>query len=239
MEAADAPQPILAALGARRDPLTGTRHAPDEMHRALGRLDGDALDAAVGAWLTDRLRPPGPRRRRAVAVDDKTNEISRFQPLLAGLELTGTIVTADALHTQRDHATFLVTCKQADYLFIVEGNQPGLHAQVLALPWRDIPVLDRTRDQGHGRVELRALKVATVPVGLPRRSGHPAHPPCLRPGQPTMAHRHHLRREANIAAALRHNSRDPPSASHAHESDITAQTPGLAFAIGRPTPRWP
>jgi predicted transposase YbfD/YdcC len=197
--AADAPQPILTALGARRDPLTGTRHAPEEttMRRVLGRVDGDALDAAVGAWLADRLRLPGPRHRRAVAVDGKslrgaigadgrplhllaamdhtdgavlaqlqvdgtTNEISRFQPLLAGLELTGTLVTADAMHTQRDHATFLVAGKQADYLFIVKGNQPGLHAQLLALPWREVPVLDRTRDQGHGRVEIRTLKVATV-----------------------------------------------------------------------------
>ena len=65
--------------------------------------------------------------------------------------------------TQRDHATFLVAGKQADYLFIVKGNQPGLHAQLNALPWRDIPVLDRTRDQGHGRVELR------TPEGRHRR----------------------------------------------------------------------
>ncbi|WP_245603572.1 hypothetical protein [Salinispora cortesiana] len=37
-------------------------------------------------------------------VDGKTNEISRFMPLLDGLKLTGAIVTADALHTQREHA---------------------------------------------------------------------------------------------------------------------------------------
>jgi predicted transposase YbfD/YdcC len=197
--AADAPQPVLVALGARRDPLTGTRHAPGEatMRRTLARVDGDALDAAVGAWLADRRRPPGPWRRRAVAVDGKsvrgavgdrdravhllaamdhtdgavlaqlevdatTNEISRFQPLLAGLDLAGVVVTADAMHTQREAAEFLVTQKQADYLLIVKGNQPALHDQLRALPWRDIPVLDRTRDQGHGRVEVRTLKAATV-----------------------------------------------------------------------------
>ena len=66
------------------------------------------------------------------------------------------------MHTQRDHATFLVAGKQADYLFIVKANQPGLQARLLALPWREVPVLDRTRDQGHGRVEIRTLKVATV-----------------------------------------------------------------------------
>jgi predicted transposase YbfD/YdcC len=72
------------------------------------------------------------------------------------------VVTADAMHTQREAAEFLVTRKQADYLLIVKGNQPGLHAQLKALPWRDIPVLDRTRDQGYGRVEVLTLKVATV-----------------------------------------------------------------------------
>jgi hypothetical protein len=78
------------------------------------------------------------------------------------------VVTADALHTQRDHAEFLITGKQADYLFLVKGNQPALHAQLAALPWRDIPVLDRTRDQGHGRVEVRTLKVVTVAgLGFP------------------------------------------------------------------------
>ena len=32
------------------------------------------------------------------------------------------------MHTQREAAEFLVTRKQADYLLIVKGNQPGLHA---------------------------------------------------------------------------------------------------------------
>jgi len=30
------------------------------------------------------------------------------------------------------------------------------------LPWHRVPVLDRTRDQAHGRVELRTLKAVTV-----------------------------------------------------------------------------
>jgi len=102
-------------------------------------------------------------------VDGAPSEVTGFRPLLAGLDLTGVVVTADALHTQREHAEFLVTGKQADYLFIVKGNQPALHAQLGALPWRDIPVLDRTRDHGHGRVEVRTLKVATVAgLGFPQ-----------------------------------------------------------------------
>ena len=63
-------------------------------------------------------------------MDGKTNEITRFAPLLGPLELAGCVVTADALHTQREHAGFLVTGKKADYILVVKKNQPGLYAQV-------------------------------------------------------------------------------------------------------------
>jgi hypothetical protein len=56
---------------------------------------------------------------------------------------------ADALHTQHDHAGFLID-RGADYLLVVKANQPALHAQLAGLPWRKIPVMDRTRDHGHG-----------------------------------------------------------------------------------------
>jgi hypothetical protein len=42
-----------------------------------------------------------------VDVADKTNEITRFVPLLDGLDLTATVITADAMHTQREHADYL------------------------------------------------------------------------------------------------------------------------------------
>jgi predicted transposase YbfD/YdcC len=79
----------------------------------------------------------------------------------AGLDLAGVVVTADALHTQRDHASFLVG-RGAEDLLVVKANQPGLHDQLAGLPWRQIPVMDRTRDHGRGRVEIRTLKVAAV-----------------------------------------------------------------------------
>ena len=193
--ATDTPWPILAALGVRCDPLTRRGQVPGEatIRRVLARVDGDAVDATIGAWLADRLRPP-PRPRRGIAVDGKTlrgsahqghqvhllaaldhhdgavlaqrqvdgapGEVPAFEPLLAGLNLAG-VVTADALHTQRDHAAFLVEAG-ADYLLVVKANQPTLHAQLAELPWRQIPVMDRTRDHGHGRVEVRTLKVAAV-----------------------------------------------------------------------------
>jgi predicted transposase YbfD/YdcC len=189
--------------------LTGAFRPPAEatVRRVLARIDPDALDRAIGAWLA-ALQPPPPATRpppaattrlprRAVAVDgktlrgsghhgaapvhllavmdhtsrgvlgqagvdSKTNEITQFRPLLEGLDLTATVVTADALHTQREHADWLVTQQHAAYLLIVKGNQPALHHQLKILPWRQVPVQDHTRDRGHGRVETRRLQVTTV-----------------------------------------------------------------------------
>jgi predicted transposase YbfD/YdcC len=95
-------------------------------------------------------------------VDATTNEITRFQPLLDGVDLTGAVVTADALHTQHAHADWLVGVKHAAYLLIVKANQPTLHQQLKALPWREVPVADHTRNRGHARVELRRLQVTTI-----------------------------------------------------------------------------
>jgi predicted transposase YbfD/YdcC len=99
-------------------------------------------------------------------VDGKTNEITAFAPLLQPLSLARCVITADAMHTQRDHAEFLVTKKKADYILIVKKNQPSLYAQVKNLPWRQIPAGDRHHTRGHGRDEFRTIKTAAVAAGL-------------------------------------------------------------------------
>ena len=105
-------------------------------------------------------------RSRAVLnqtqVDAKTNEITGFQPLLEDLDLTGQIITAHAMHTQREHADWLVTEQHAAYLLVVKANQPGLYHQLASLPWRAIPLADHTRDRGHGRAEVRRLQITTI-----------------------------------------------------------------------------
>jgi predicted transposase YbfD/YdcC len=98
-------------------------------------------------------------------VDGKTNEITAFAPLCDRLDLRGVLVTADALHTQHRHAAYLVS-RGGHYLLTVKRNQPGLHRQLAALPWAQIPAVDVTRDKGHGRVESRTLKLVAVRTGL-------------------------------------------------------------------------
>lgn len=62
----------------------------------------------------------------------KTNEIPRFAPLLDTIGITGMLITADCLHTQRKHACYLHQ-RGADFVFCVKDNQPNLFA-VLGLP---------------------------------------------------------------------------------------------------------
>ena len=88
-----------------------------------------------------------------------------FTTLLDRVDIADAVITADALHAQREHATYLHR-RGAHYLLIVKRNQPGLHAQLAALPWRDVPVAYDQRERGHGRTERRTLKVTAVAAGL-------------------------------------------------------------------------
>ncbi|WP_431045366.1 ISAs1 family transposase [Streptomyces sp. P1-3] len=95
-------------------------------------------------------------------VPDKTNEITGFARLLAPFDLTGIVVTADALHTQREHVRFLTRDKQAHYLPVVKNNQPSLFTALRSLPWSQVAARHAARSRGHGRRELRVVKALTV-----------------------------------------------------------------------------
>jgi len=88
------------------------------------------------------------------------------------------MITADAMHTQRDHAVFLVD-KQAHYILVVKKNQPGLYAQVKNLPRRHVaarpPALPGPRPrgaphhQGHRRRGGIAFPYAAQAIRLTHR----------------------------------------------------------------------
>ncbi len=56
----------------------------------------------------------------------QTNEIGVMIPLLDAIDISGREITADALHTQRKLATYLVEQRDGHYHFSVEGN-PALN----------------------------------------------------------------------------------------------------------------
>ena len=123
--------------------------------RGARRADGTRVHllgvAEHGGHLLDHLE-----------VGVKHNETSHFTELLGPADLEGAVVTFDALHTVRANLNWLVTEKKAQYIAVVKRNQPLLHAQVSALPWRQVPAGASSREKGHGRAETRTLKAAHV-----------------------------------------------------------------------------
>lgn len=115
---------------------------------------GDAV-MVLGAMLADGTLAAQQR------VPDKTNEITGFAALLAALDLEEAVVTADALHCQRDHARVLVEEFGAHYAFTVKRNQPELWSACRAVPWERVRASARTTTRGHGRVDTRVVEAVT------------------------------------------------------------------------------
>lgn len=113
----------------------------------------------------------------STAVDDKSNEITAVPGLLdtlSLLDLTGCIVTVDALNTQREVARKLQK-HEAEYVMALKGNQGKLHEDMTWL-FEDARKVgfggvehDRyeTSERGHGRLERRHCVVLPEPASSP------------------------------------------------------------------------
>ena len=112
----------------------------------------------VRAWATEQGVLLGHSK-----VDEKTNEITTIPDMLAMLELSGCIVTIDAMGCQTEIATQIVE-QGGDYVLALKTNQPRLYAH--AQDWfehahqtqfRLLKDHDYTKtvNKGHGRIETR------------------------------------------------------------------------------------
>ena len=143
---------------------------PGGAQRSAIAVDGKVIR---GAW-----RPDGSQVQLFSAISHdtsvvlaqreiaaKTNEIPELPTLLSDLDLTGVVVSADALHTQRETARHLVADRGAHYVLTVKGNQPNLLAacqKMMSGPACDFAPEHVTFDRGHGRTEQRTTRVAPV-----------------------------------------------------------------------------
>lgn len=108
------------------------------------------------------------------AVDKKSNEITAIPELLNSLALEGTIVTIDAMGTQKEIAATIVE-QEADYILALKGNQSTLHEDVRLffeekskeVPWN----CHSTTDGEHGRIEERSCTVTDNIAWLKERHG--------------------------------------------------------------------
>jgi predicted transposase YbfD/YdcC len=132
-------------------------------------------------------------------VGAKTNEIPKFSVLLDELDIAGWTVTADALHTQRAHATYLHG-RDADFVFLVKDNQPNLFAALDCLDWPSVPIGHFSKDIGHGGIEIRTIQVMPAPADLPFPHVNQVFLVERRPTREVPVQRGHLRRHPSHTA---------------------------------------
>lgn len=99
-------------------------------------------------------------------IGAKTTEVPEPAPLLEGVDVTGMVLTGDALHTVRNTARHLTDDLGAHYLLVLKDNQPTLLAAARrALTGTDADFAARSHtstDRGHGRTETRIIRTTDV-----------------------------------------------------------------------------
>lgn len=138
---------------------------------SLDRTAGQNPLHVVSAWAREAGLVLG-----QVAVDEKSNEITAIPKLLELLELSGAVVTIDAMGCQKEIAA-KIREGGADYVLPVKGNQEHLEEDIIT----HFATLDEAReqgqrvrnldvhttaDQGHGRVEERRCETCPPPKTL-------------------------------------------------------------------------
>lgn len=141
------------------------------LRRSFDSASGKAAIHMVSAWATMNHISLG-----QVVVDAKSNEITAIPKLLEMLEISGSIVTIDAMGCQTEIARKIIDAG-ADYCLAVKGNQPTLHQGII--DFFNAHIEDdfirttvrhhETDEKGHGREEFRYYSICPVPRDLPDR----------------------------------------------------------------------
>ena len=138
------------------------------LRRSFDKNAGTSALQVVSAWSSELRLCLG-----QVAVEDGSNEITAVPKLLKLLELTGAIVTLDAMHCQTETAK-QIRENDADYILVVKGNQPSLQKTIGDLferhgedGYRDRRVrIHKTTERSRGRFQRRIYTVAPAPSEL-------------------------------------------------------------------------
>jgi len=126
-----------------------------QLRRSHDKALGKRAIYMVSAWASESRVVFGQRK-----VDDRSNEITAIPQLLDMLEVSGCIVTTDAMGCQTAIAEKAIA-NDADYVFVVKENQGRLLETIRGLfddpdemRWVDCDY-HKTTDKGHGRIEIR------------------------------------------------------------------------------------
>ena len=126
------------------------------------RRDGKAAIHMVSAWASENTLSLG-----QVVVNEKSNEITAIPELLRLLDISGAVVTIDAMGCQKEIAD-LIREGGGDYVLAVKQNQPTLYEQVgeaIDAGLEQDAALDehQTVETGHGRQETRTSVIFPAP----------------------------------------------------------------------------
>jgi predicted transposase YbfD/YdcC len=141
------------------------------LRRSFDAASGKAAIHMVSAWAAANHISLG-----QVVTEAKSNEITAIPKLLELLEISGALVTIDAMGCQAEIAKQIVA-QDADYCLAVKGNQPTLHQGIIDF-FEDHLADDfarrkvrrhETTERGHGREEERTYWLCPVPDDLPDR----------------------------------------------------------------------
>jgi predicted transposase YbfD/YdcC len=130
------------------------------------RRDGKAAIHMVSAWASENKLSLG-----QVVVSEKSNEITAIPELLGLLDVSGALVTIDAMGCQKEIAE-LIREGGGDYVLAVKLNQPTLYEQVGeaidAGLEHDTAALDehQTVERGHGRQETGTYAIFPAPEAV-------------------------------------------------------------------------
>jgi predicted transposase YbfD/YdcC len=133
------------------------------LRSSYDRANNKSAIHMVNAWASHNRLCIG-----QVKTDEKSNEITAIPKLLEMLELSGCIVTIDAMGCQK-HIAGQIEEKGADYVLALKANHENLHEEVVSYfdeaSQHDIKDYDidtcETVDGGHGRVETRRCYVCS------------------------------------------------------------------------------
>jgi len=128
--------------------------------RMKGSYDTESGKAAihmVSAWSTSNSLVLG-----QIKVSEKSNEITAIPKLLDLVEVKDSVVTIDAMGTQKSIAS-KIRSKEADYILALKGNQGNLKEEVEQTfeqlgASKEADIAEEL-DVGHGRIEHRKCYV--------------------------------------------------------------------------------
>src|ERR1035441_6141718 len=138
------------------------------------------------------------------------------------------------MHTQTGHVEAM-NAMNIGWILILKDNQPGMYAAASTLPWDSEPILYATAETGHGRHEVRTIRVTSHVPELIRRKLPAA-------AQLTLIERYrHDVRGRDAAAAPPAGPPPPPGSEPApaaprHPSPPSRTGPGTPPAAATPGP---